>query len=53
MWGGVGKSGSPTPKLITGRPAARSAAARVVMAIVAESVMAAIREEIGEGMEER
>src|SRR5690606_22757992 len=43
MWSGVGKSGSPAPKLITSSPAALSAAARAVMAIVADSERAASR----------
>jgi hypothetical protein len=37
MWAGVGKSGSPAPKLIVGRPEAFNWAARSLMAIVADS----------------
>src|ERR1022692_1432050 len=43
MYWGVGKSGSPTPKPITGRPAARSALALASTARVADSAMAATR----------
>ncbi len=45
MWGGVGKSGSPAPKPITGSPAALSALALASTASVADSAMAAIRRE--------
>ena len=41
MWAGVGKSGSPAPKPITGSPAALSALALASTASVADSAMAA------------
>ena len=41
MCGGVGKSGSPAPKPITGSPAARSALALASVLTVAEGVIAA------------
>ena len=41
MWAGVGKSGSPAPKPITGSPAAFSALALASTASVADSAMAA------------
>src|SRR5689334_15225314 len=46
MYDGVGKSGSPAPKPITGRPAALSAFALASTARVADSVMALTRSEI-------
>src|SRR3954454_7860142 len=46
MCAGVGKSGSPAPKPITGSPAACSAFALASTASVADSVMAAIWREI-------
>jgi hypothetical protein len=45
MYPGVGKSGSPAPKPITGRPAAFRALALASTAKVADSVMAAMRRE--------
>src|SRR3712207_2570357 len=45
MWAGVGKSGSPAPKPITGSPAAWRAFALASTASVADSAMAAIRSE--------
>src|ERR1700754_726018 len=46
MYSGVGKSGSPAPNPITGRPAAFSAFALASTANVADSLMALIRAEI-------
>src|SRR5690348_3378707 len=46
MYSGVGKSGSPAPKPITGRPAALSAFALASTASVADSVMAETRTEM-------
>src|SRR6185312_13076430 len=46
MYPGVGKSGSPAPKPITGRPAALRALALASTARVADSAMAAIRSEM-------
>ena len=46
MCSGVGKSGSPAPKLITRSPAARIARALAVTASVAEGAMAPTRREI-------
>src|SRR5437870_5633836 len=46
MWPGVGKSGSPAPKLTTLSPAALSAFALASIARVADSAMAATRREI-------
>ena len=46
MWAGVGKSGSPAPKPITGSPAAFSAFALASTARVADSAMAPTRCEI-------
>ena len=46
MWAGVGKSGSPAPKPITGSPAAFSALALASTARVADSAMAATRAEM-------
>src|SRR3954447_5970340 len=43
MYSGVGKSGSPAPKPMTGRPAAFKALALASTARVADSAMAAIR----------
>ena len=43
MWAGVGKSGSPAPKPMTGSPAALSALALASTASVADSAMAATR----------
>src|SRR5581483_11457372 len=43
MWAGVGKSGSPAPKPITGSPAAFRALAFASTANVADSAMAAMR----------
>ena len=43
MWAGVGKSGSPAPKPITGSPAALSALALASTASVADSAMAPTR----------
>ena len=43
MWAGVGKSGSPAPKPMTGSPAALSAFALASTARVADSAMAAMR----------
>ena len=43
MWSGVGKSGSPAPKPITGSPAARSSLALLLIASVAEGATAARR----------
>src|SRR5881275_610975 len=43
MWSGVGKSGSPAPKPMTGAPAALSAFALASTAKVADSAMAATR----------
>src|SRR6266851_272468 len=43
MYPGVGKSGSPAPNPITGRPAARIALALASTASVADSEMAATR----------
>ena len=45
MWAGVGKSGSPAPKPMTGSPAALSALALASTASVADSAMAATRRE--------
>src|SRR5262249_33376484 len=39
MWSGVSKSGSPTPRPITSRPAALSARAMSVTAMVGEGLM--------------
>src|SRR3954453_623469 len=50
MYSGVGKSGSPAPKPITGRPAALSAFALLSTASVADSLMAPMRAEILEAM---
>ena len=44
-WAGVGKSGSPAPKPMTGSPAAFRALAWASTARVADSVMAATRRE--------
>ena len=41
MWSGVGKSGSPAPKPMTGSPAAFSALALASTASVADAAMAA------------
>ena len=46
MYSGVGKSGSPAPKPITGRPAATRAFAFASTAKVADSLMDPIRLEI-------
>src|SRR5687767_11121170 len=46
MWAGVGKSGSPAPKPITGSPAAWRALALASTARVADSAMAPIRAEM-------
>ena len=46
MCSGVGKSGSPALKLMTSSPAARISAARVDMAIVADSAIEARRSDI-------
>src|SRR6516162_656810 len=46
MQSGVGKSGSPAPKPITGLPAALSALALASTASVADSVMALTRSEM-------
>ena len=46
MYPGVGKSGSPAPKPITGRPAALRALALASTARVADSAMLPIRREI-------
>src|SRR5579859_3036066 len=46
MYPGVGKSGSPAPKPITGRPAALSALALASTASVADSVIAPTRREM-------
>ena len=43
MAAGVGKSGSPAPNPITGRPWARISRAWAVMAMVADSAMLDIR----------
>src|SRR5262245_38171841 len=48
--GGVGKSGSPAPKPMTGRPAAFSALAFASTASVADSAMPPIRAEIRRGV---
>ena len=45
-YAGVGKSGSPAPKPITGRPAAFKALALASTARVADSAIAEIRAEI-------
>ena len=45
MGSGVGKSGSPAPKLITSSPAARRALARASIAKVADSATAPTRRE--------
>ena len=45
MWAGVGKSGSPAPKPMTGSPAAFSAFALASTASVADSAIAAMRRE--------
>src|SRR3954469_16214042 len=50
MASGVGKSGSPAPKPITGRPAALSAFALASTARVADSLIAPIRAEMREAM---
>ncbi len=42
MWSGVGKSGSPAPKPITGSPASLKTLALLVTAIVADSDIEAI-----------
>ena len=42
---GVGKSGSPTLRLITSKPAARSSAAYAVMVIVADGAILPILSE--------
>src|SRR5918994_3820655 len=50
MWSGVGKSGSPAPKPMTGSPAAFRALALASTARVADSAMAATRWEMrGDG----
>ena len=46
MCSGVGKSGSPAPKLMTRSPAARRALALAVTARVAEGAIAPTRREI-------
>ena len=46
MWAGVGKSGSPAPKPMTGSPAALRALALASTASVADGAMAAMRFEI-------
>src|SRR5258708_352748 len=46
MWAGVGKSGSPAPKPMTGSPAAFRALAFASTANVADGAMAAMRFEI-------
>jgi hypothetical protein len=46
MCAGVGKSGSPAPKPMTGSPAALSALALASTASVADSVIPATREEM-------
>ena len=51
MGSGVGKSGSPAPKLITSSPAARRALARASIAKVADSVTAAMRRETARVLE--
>src|SRR4051794_18740676 len=48
MYDGVGKSGSPAPKPMTGRPAALRALAFASTARVADSAMEPIRAEIRE-----
>src|SRR3954462_12336439 len=53
MYAGVGKSGSPAPKPITGRPAALSALALASTASVADSAMPPMRAEMRGLAEER
>ena len=53
MWSGVGKSGSPAPKPMTGSPAALSALALASTASVADSAMAATRRDAAAAMHSR